>query len=161
MSDLTVERLREVLIYDQETGVFVWRIWRNGRTPEGMQAGKTQNGYRRIRIDGRSHMAHRLAWFYMNGTWPTHLIDHINGDRSDNRISNLRDVTFRVNKQNMRKARSDNKTGFLGVSKCGSKFKAEIEIDGTRNYLGLFDTALLAYGAYVERKRQLHEGCTL
>ena len=116
MSDLTAERLREVLDYGPDTGVFTWKIRTNSRVKVGDVAGALRpDGYIQISIDGRLHRAHRLAWLYVTGESPPDQIDHINGVRDDNRIANLRLATSAENKQNLRRAKSRNKTGFLGV----------------------------------------------
>ena len=99
----------------------------------------------------------------MTGRWPQKSIDHINGDGSDNRWANLRDVDQKTNAQNLREAHADNKAGLLGVHK-GRKYarwKAAIYVDGKTKKLGLFESAEAAHAAYVEAKRLLHAGCTI
>ena len=120
-SNLTAARLREVLDYDPSTGAFTNRIKRIGAIV-GRQTGTVSRyGYTHIRIDGVTYRAHRLAWLYMNGAWPNHQIDHINGVRGDNRIANLRDLPEGLNQQNRRTGKVGSKSGLLGVSACGSK----------------------------------------
>lgn len=161
---ITAERLREILSYDTESGVFVWKVSR-GPLNAGMKAGSVDTrGHLQICIDRRLYQAHRLAWLYVNGKWPNKHIDHINGDKTDNRIANLRDVTHAVNLQNQRRAPSSNKTsGLLGVSwkKANLRWCAQIQVNDKKMHLGLFDTAEAAHAAYVVAKRQLHEGCML
>ena len=155
------QRLRELLDYDAETGRFVWRQ-ANKRVKAGAVAGYVGNdGYVRIRASGTRFLAHRLAWFYVHGTWPTGEIDHINGDRSDNRIANLRDVSRLTNRQNMRRAQADNRSGLLGVSLANNRCKASIRSGGKNHHLGYFASPEAAHAAYVAAKRQTHEGCTL
>lgn len=161
-SDLTSERLREVLGYDPETGVFTRRIARSWAARAGVVAGCVDgHGYTSIKIDGRIYGAHRLAWFWVHGVWPAKKIDHINGDRADNRICNLRDVPTSTNCQNQRRAQSHNKTGFLGVSPDRGRFRAAIWLDGKNLHLGMFDTPEQAHDAYLNAKRRLHDGCTI
>lgn len=162
---LTAERLRELLAYDPGTGTFTWRVRSARRIKVGDAAGCDNGyGYLRIRIDGVEHKAHRLAWLYVNGLWPVSQIDHINGLRDDNRIGNLRDVSQSVNSQNLRSATAQNKSsGLLGVSwhKRDSRWVAQINIDGKKHHLGYFNTAELAYAAYLEAKREFHAGCVI
>ena len=98
---------------------------------------------------------------YVNGSWPIGEIDHVNGDRGDNRIANLRDVDHKTNSQNERRARAINTSGFLGVSKQGNKWQASIRHGGKQLYLGLFAAKEEAHSAYLAAKRLLHAGNTL
>jgi hypothetical protein len=159
---LTAERLREVLDYNPDTGVFVWKLRTGPRGRVGKSAG-THNtcGHIQIRIDGRLYLAHRLAWLYVNNVWPANQIDHINGIRDNNQLENLRDVSGSVNMQNQRIARLDNKCGLLGVNKKGNRWEAKISVVGKNHYLGLFATPKEAHAAYIEAKRRLHSGCTI
>lgn len=160
---LTQERLKQQLSYDAATGAFVWLASRQG-VSAGAVAGKTiPLGYRVIRINKIAYRAHRLAWFYIYGVWPLN-IDHINGLPSDNRLANLREATPSQNMQNQRRARSDNKTGLLGVSRSHrshGSWDARITTGGVRSYIGCFPTPELAHAAYVEEKRKNHEFNTL
>jgi hypothetical protein len=161
--NLTAARLRELLSYDPETGVFICLVHRGKKKRAGMQDGLAdKNGYRAIEIEKRRYRAHRLAWLYMTGEWPTDFIDHINGIKTDNRFCNLRDVTHTVNMQNMRKPTINNSTGYLGVHP-GYKgwFKAQINVDGEKLYLGKFKTAEEASEAYLKARRELQPGNTL
>lgn len=88
-------------------------------------------------------------------------LDHINGNRADNRIANLREVPNAVNCQNKRAPLPKNKTGFLGVTRDAHGFRAAVMLNRRQHHLGRFDTAEAAHAAYVEAKRRLHEGCTL
>lgn len=107
--------------------------------------GSMYRGYIRIglmRDDGRSGYVrgHVLAWLIVYGKMPEHEIDHINGIKSDNRISNLRDVTHAVNGRNQ-KLHVTNSSGYIGVSKCGAKWRACVYIDGHRKHLGVYECA--------------------
>jgi hypothetical protein len=113
-------------------------------------------------IDGHLISCHRLAWLYMTGSLPTHQIDHIDGDRKNNRWTNLRDVTTSVNQQNRRTPRSDNSCGLIGVTReKNNRFTASIRFEGKQRRLGTFATPEEAHSVYVEAKRRVHEGCTL
>jgi len=162
MEQLSAEQLRARLIYDPDTGEFRWRVKPNKNIAAGAPAGCRREGdYHRICVFGRLRLAHRLAWLYVHGESPAHEIDHINGNRADNRIANLRDVPHRVNTQNQRKAAANNKSScLLGVTSSGSRHRAFIWA-GRQIYLGTFHSAEEAHAAYLAAKRQFHEGCTL
>ena len=159
---LTYERLREVLHYSPETGVFT-RLVRTSRSVKvGDVAGTVDaSGYIRIRVDGVLYLAHRIAFLWMTGEWPQQLVDHINGVRDDNRWSNLRPATNAENQQNQRRAQSSNKLGLLGVTPVGKRFVAQIKVDWRQIHLGTFDTPEQAHDAYIAAKRRLHSGNTL
>jgi hypothetical protein len=146
---LTAERLRELLNYDPDAGVFMWRVRGRGR-PINRPAGTADSmGYMRVQIDRRFYRAHRLAWLYMTGAWPANHIDHINGMVGDNRIDNLREVTQAENMWS-RKLSVTNSSGFKGVSKKGNKWRAKITKDGRDYRLGYYNTAAEAHDAYIE-----------
>lgn len=154
------DRVMALLEYDAETGAFMWKVTKSAMAPKGSAAGRVaSNGYVGIGIDHRRIGAHRLAWLCMTGSWPDGDIDHINGDRADNRWSNLRCVSRSVNLQNRR--HSHGKVGLLGAYHCGRKFMSRIRLFGKDIYLGVFDTAEAAHAAYLKAKRELHEGCTI
>jgi hypothetical protein len=158
----TFEQIAQILRYDHETGN-LYRLKRSSaKFPNGNLAGtKTSYGYIRVRIENMYYMAHRIAWLLHFGAWPNCQIDHINGDRSDNRICNLRDIEQAVNIQNQTKAQAGNKSGFLGVSPHNGRWLAQISIGRRKKYIGMFDTPELAHAAYVNTKRAVHDGCTL
>ena len=161
-STLTAERLREVLDYDPETGVFTTRIKRQG-SRAGVTPGYTKdNGYSYTHIDTTSYMTHRLVWLWVNGSWPIGEIDHIDGDKLNNRIANLRDVDRATNTQNSKKARRNNKSsGLLGSYKSGNRWQAQIRINGVCMTLGSFGTPEEAHASYLGAKRLFHPGCTI
>lgn len=162
--ELTAERLREMLHYDLSTGRFVWRQ-RSGSTGKaGATAGTVDGrGYIRIGLDHRVYRAHRLAWLYVHGEWPAGEIDHINGDKQNNRLVNLRVVSRSENQQNLRTAHRRNSSDTLGVSLhiATGKWRARIWTGGRNKSLGLFPTKEQAHARYVEAKRELHTGATL
>ena len=101
-NDLTIERLRDALHYDQDTGAFTWvNPNRKGNAKKGARAGSVQNtGHRVITVDGASHCENRLAWFYMTGNWPADLVDHVDGNPANNAWQNLRAATRQQNSWN-------------------------------------------------------------
>jgi len=148
---LTVERLREVLDYDPSTGVFIWLISPAARAPVGAVAGCPKpDGYRQIQVDGVNYRAHRLAWLWVHGVWPSGVLDHKDGYRDNNAINNLRPATLSQNGGNMRRHR-DNVSGFKGAcfEKRSRKWRGTIVINGKQRHLGLFATAEEAHAAYV------------
>jgi hypothetical protein len=120
-------------------------------------------GYWQIRLDQRTYLGHRLAWLHVHGRWPVGVIDHINGDRGDNRLSNLREVSQRTNTENQRKVIRGTASGLLGVYPYGNqgRFTSKIKVGRENIHIGCFDTAEEAHEAYLTAKRQLHAGCTL
>lgn len=129
---ITAQELRRVIGYDPATG-FMYNL------KTGNSAGyATDDGYIRVTIGDRKYMAQRLAWLYVYGTWPS-LVDHINGDRSDNRINNLREVTQAQNQANS-KVHCNNKTGVSGLTwdRHNSKWKVSVRIGGGRRVVKRF-----------------------
>ena len=159
---LSAERLRELLSYNKESGHFTRIARRKGAVLGEIAGSKMSHGYISICIDGVDYTAHRMAWFWIHGAWPDGYIDHINGDRSDNRISNLRDVSQSVNMQNVYEAKSNSKTGLRGVSWHAQrrKYTARIKVGGKYLSLGLHATPEAAHDAYMDAKRRMHEGCS-
>jgi hypothetical protein len=152
---LTQERLKSVIRYEPDSGGFFW-------IASGKKAGSTRkDGYIVVRIDKVLHFSHRLAWLYVYGCWPSHRTDHINGLKSDNRMSNLRDVSATVNAQNMRVLRKRTQSTYLGVQRNHSGWQAHITVDGDHYCLGTFKTPEEAHVKYMETKRALHPGCTV
>lgn len=165
--DLTAARLREMLNYDPETGVFTsakLSTYRSGGRSIGDVAGgpAPSHGYWRISVDGRQHYAHRLVWLYVHGKWPDGEVDHIDGDRTNNRLANLRDVSPTFNRWNRRVACKNNPygKGVMGVTLCkkSGSWVAQIKepITGYRR-LGCFKTMEEAQAAYQVAKRAVQE----
>lgn len=160
---ITQNELKKFLNYDFNTGVFYWNVER-GTVRIGNVAGCLKNnGYLQIQINGKKYYSHRLAWIYFFGHIPNLEIDHINGNKTDNRISNLRLATSRQNKQNKKIYNSNNKTGYLGVSfyKKIGKFCAEIRNNNKKIHIGFFENPEDAYKEYLKAKRKLHKFCTI
>lgn len=153
---ISPEDLRRHLIYDAETGRFT-------RRSDGKSVGwQMTNGYRGVGIGQRQLYEHRAAYAYVHGAWPEAHIDHINGDRTDNRIVNLRSVPRAVNMQNIRKPHKDSSTGLLGVTwnQTEMRFIARIVVDG-KAWRKRFTDANEAHTAYLAKKRELHPGSTI
>lgn len=163
--NFTLARVHELLNYDKNSGIFTWKKSLRGPVKAGDQAGyKRSDGYIKIKIDGSGVWAHRLAWFYVHGSWPTNFIDHINGDPSDNRMCNIRDVAPIVNSQNERAGRRRKNGGTLIGAHWSSiwrRWKSSICTNGEVKHIGWFDTEEQAHAAYISSKRLLHEGCTI
>ena len=140
--EMTALQLRELLSYSPETGVFRRIIPTGKNTHAGEIAGclHKPTGYWEIRACGHKYKAHVLAWLYIYGVYPDAFLDHINGDRADNRIENLRQATKAENAQNY-KTRKDNTSGATGViwHKRTGKWAAAISINKRLTHLGLFE----------------------
>lgn len=149
LNELTADTLRSALKYDQETGVFTW-INPRKKALRGCQAGRLhkQRGYREIYIGGKLYYAHRLAWLYMSGKFPSKLIDHIDHKKDNNSWCNLREVDHSVNGKHRKQSQSNSKTGVKGVSKSGKGFRARIFEGGKEIRFGTFDTIEEATSAY-------------
>lgn len=162
---ITQDYLLEIIYYDLLSGRFFWKKYRSATATIGSEAGNTSHirGYRVIKINKKPYLAHRLAWFYVYGVFPTNEIDHINGDTGDNRICNLRLATRSQNQQNIRRALSNNICGLQGVSwnKSNKKWQARIRYLGKKTSLGCFISAQQAHEKYIEEKRKIHEFCTI
>lgn len=154
----TPDDLRSALEYDPESGVLRW-------TRTGRSAGTvTKHGYVRVNFGGQMLMAHRIAWALLHGAWPEADIDHRDGDRANNRQTNLRQVNRQVNLQNRRSASSNKVHGtLLGAAwhEGSGKWRALIKHGGRQKALGYYATEMQAHEAYLAAKRRLHEGCTI
>ncbi len=134
---LTQERLKELLHYDPETGVFTRRVYRNSNARAGDVAGTLDPlGHLKISIDYKGYQCHRLAWLYMNGYFPELHIDHINRDAADNRLCNLREVSVSCNIKNSKQF-ANNTSGVKGVSwnNKGLYWEANITNLGKRTHV--------------------------
>ena len=149
----TQERLRELLEYDPESGLFTRKSGRGGRSSGAAVGCKPQSdfGYVIVGIDGRNYLAHCLAFIFMTGALPPDDIDHINGRKDDNRWVNLRPATRSQNNGNSR-LRKDNTSGLKGVSfnKTRQRWVAQIGINGRQTHLGRFANRAQAHAAYVD-----------
>lgn len=164
-SELTILRLKELLYYNSETGIFTWKINRRGAVRAGQMAGNLHpDGYVNIKIDGVIYGAHRLAWLYQTGNWPIDQVDHRNGIRNANQFINLRNVPAVINMQNVRRVRTNKVSSqLIGAVWCkrSQKWMSQLQMNGSRKHLGYFDSDLAAHAAYLAAKRALHPGNTL
>lgn len=161
---ISAGRVRELFNYEPETGFLTWKSQSVGRGRchmAGDRAGCAAGNRRQVCVDGTTIKEHRVIWAWLHGKWPDGDVDHINGDATDNRSANLRDVPRSVNLQNQRKQRAGCATGLLGVYKNHRSFTAAIYVDGRSLNLGNYATADAAHGAYIQAKRLLHPGCTI
>lgn len=165
MGDLSAIRLRELLDYDRETGAFKWRSLTSSksRVKVGDVAGCIASGYWLIQVDGVLYRAHRLAWLYVHGVWPTNDLDHRDTVKHHNWIENLREATDAQNMQNNRVARRNNKCGLLGVSwnKRDLVWQSNIKVNYKSMNLGSFDDPMDAHLAYLSAKAEKHPFSTI
>lgn len=154
---IALGRLTEILNYDPETGEFHWKVARGGFQKGSIAGSIDSKGYVTIKICGKDYKAHRLAWIFVYGEWPSKPLDHIDMNRGNNGIRNLREATQFENFQN-RKAYRSSKTGVKGVClhKSTGKFCAQIRANGKRFYIGLFETLEAADRAVRAAREKLH-----
>lgn len=155
---ITQKRLKELLVYDPETGVFIHKTSRGGQSIGGV-AGTLSNvdGYIRIKLETKAYLAHRLAFVYVEGEAPEEA-DHRNRIRSDNAWKNLKPSSRRKNSLN-KGLNKNNKSGKCGVypyeSKTkGTRYVASIGIKGKQKVLGTFDTKARAVKARKEAEKK-------
>jgi hypothetical protein len=177
--NLTAARLRELVHYEPETGVFTWlrrplqlfdgdlrrsSVW-NARYAGRVAGGGSKVGYTTIHIIDRAYWAHRLAWLYMTGAWPPDEIDHINMVKTDNRWGNLRAADRATNAQNIRVAPRKASDLPLGVRfkrpGLAKPYYSSLHVGNKRNHLGYFATPDEAHRAYIDAKRVAHPGFLL
>ena len=154
---LTQKRLKELLHYDPDTGIFTWKVQASRRTHIGDVAGCFDNkGYMIVQVDRQQYKAHRLAYLYVFGELPQSLLDHKDQDKGNNRIDNLRLSTNKQNQENTGEW-STNTSGFKGVSwnKRDRKWQAKITHNGVAINLGHFNTPEEASMAYITTRDKL------
>ena len=170
------EVVRQLLNYEPETGKLFWKE----RFPEQFSVGRASpdrmasgwnirfagkeaftpinsKGYHTGAIWGKMLLAHRVAWVIVHGRWPEHFLDHINGNRSDNRLCNLREATHAENSRNSG-LQSNNTSGVRGVrldARCG-RWQARITVNQRQKHLGYFASAEEAAEAYAAGARKYH-----
>lgn len=154
---MTQEELKKILHYDPETGVFTWLVKPSQIVKSGVRAGSfTPRNYRKISIKRKQFLEHRLAWLYVTGENLDTFLDHINGNPSDNRFSNLRKATTFQNSANQG-IRSDNKSGHKGIcwNKKLCKWGSSIQYNHKQIHLGVFLTIEEAINSYEEMATRL------
>ena len=144
--------LRQLFAYDNNTGLVSWKISRNNRVVAGAVAGSvdTTTGYARLCFGRKAYKVHRVVWALAYGEWPVIDIDHINGDRADNRLENLRLASRAENLHSMKKRKGSlcSLKGATPYRKQNDRFVAQIRIDGRQRNLGIFDSQQAAHDAY-------------
>jgi hypothetical protein len=145
-------QLMNVLRYEPETGLLFWTDNAH-KSVKNKRAGTPNHlGYVIVLFKSKPYKAHRIAWLLTHGSWPTQMIDHIDGNTSNNTLSNLRDVDNKTNQCNRHQARVDSKSGLMGASPFKNKWRAQIKRNGVIKYLGLYNTAIEAHEAYKMEK---------
>ena len=150
--------LHENFNYIKDVGVFIRKVNASrGKAKAGDLAGRECLGYRRIKIHGREYQVHRLVWLIENGSLPANPIDHIDGNKLNNRIENLRSVSIEENQQNQRRPHRSSTTGLLGAHhRAKGGFSSVISVKGKPVHLGLFKTAEEAHAEYLAAKKIYH-----
>ncbi len=153
LDDLDQATLKSILVYHPESGLFTRA--KGSRKGQLASTGANNKGYVSIRVHSRKYRAHRLAWLYMTGRWPTHTIDHINRVRNDNRWINLREATFSQQAANTPK-RSTSTSPYKGVKKKSGRWWAFVYHSGTRQKFGPYETPEEARSRYIEAATKIH-----
>lgn len=155
------ERLLKLLSYNPETGLFTWLVSLKGcggHVKVGKPAGsRHSSGYITISVDGVPYQAHRLAWFYVYAKWPADELDHINRDRADNCISNLKVVSKAENQYNIGLPKH-NRSGCLNVfwNAPAGKWKVHMKVLGKNYFGGNFECKLAANIVAADMRKKLH-----
>lgn len=162
-TQLRAEQVRQLLDLNVETGELRWTAAASqGRLTQRVAGSAHAGGYRQIKIGKRVHLAHRLVWLIVHGEWPHGQVDHIDGDRSNNALSNLRVVTGAQNKQNIAVTGRKSVSGLVGAvfvpggTRRRDRWESRIKVNGASRHLGHFDTPEAAHAAYLGAKAQVH-----
>lgn len=154
---ITRKELQEMCVYDATSGELRWKYTRNSRALKGKRVGcLDKHGYLVTLIGKKNYLVHRLVWLFIYGRLPK-IVDHINGIKDDNRLSNLRSCTVQQSAKN-KGIFANNKTGYKGVSICtrSQRYQVTCRVNGIKKWLGYFDDVLLAAAAYQAYAKQQH-----
>lgn len=160
--EMTAELVRDLFDCDYSKGTLTWRRDHGRNAKAGSEAGyvsqHSRGGYKLVETGGKAHPAHRLVWLHFYGEWPEGELDHINLNKLDNSIGNLRNVNRLEQMQNLPVYRN-NTSGLVGVyPRKNGKFQASVQYDGRNHYIGRFDTKEEAHAAYLAKKKALLAG---
>lgn len=160
---LNAEQVRRLLDLNTETGELRWTAAASqGRLTQRIAGGAHAKGYRQIKIGKAGYLAHRLIWLIVHGEWPKGQIDHIDGNRSNNALTNLREVTAAQNKQNIAVTGRKSASGLVGAvyvpggTRRRDAWESRIKVNGINRNLGRFPTPEQAHAAYLSAKAQVH-----
>lgn len=154
---ITQEELKRQLLYDPQTGVFIWLVPISNIRAGDVAGSIDHEGYRIISINSKRYRANRLAWFYVHGVWPEGEIDHKSRNKGEDRIDNLRPATTSQNQCNRGKQRN-NTSGHKGVNwhKPTKKWEAKLNVKGTKIHLGYFANLEVAAKTYADAALKYH-----
>lgn len=153
--DAEIFELKDVLAYDSSTGNFHWKVYTRKTKPGQLAGCLNSQGYVQIMYKQVNYLAHRLAWLFTYGEYPEQYLDHINQNKSDNRLSNLRAVNNSFNMSNIDAPCKNNSVGYRGVSRNKNGFSAKLKFQNVIYYLGTFSTPEEAHQKYQNKKQEL------
>ena len=159
---LDIDLLISLIDYNKTTGLLKWKNI-SGSGKRNYEPGSIhKNGYKRLTVLGRTLLHHRVVWVLCYNEQPPKIIDHIDGDKTNNKILNLRSGISSLNQQNQTKPHSRNNTSkYIGVSLFKGRWRAKIYHNKKYYFLGYFTSEVEARDAYIKEKRNLHKGCTI
>lgn len=158
---IAADNIRLYLSYNADTGVFTWTKSPSNCVTAGNVAGvRRKDGYVKINFKNKAYLAHRLAWWYVHGEFPTDILDHIDRDKSNNKITNLRVSSKIKNAQNINVNNTRAVSGLAGAFKARTAWSSKLKIGDTLIRLGTFKTPEDAHKAYMKAKQELHKDYT-